>query len=481
MTGKSYAFPSITLQKSPGVLFNAGSLSNARFDQHKIKIKVTIYHNSEVHDVTPYIMQLKTHMGLGEASGRFTLLLTFQKRWDKLIHQQDYVEIQFSRYLPDPPVMMRALVSNVRRTRMMDDSGKLHRAITINGENYGKLWKNYQINYLVSQPGQTNPEGIDTDPAIGLMFPQLTENYGIGAENISGPVAPADLMKGVTDKMVNAQIRAMQQVNPQMPFLKLIPTVLPDYKINWLQIQQVQGTAFSLVQQFGNAPWCEWIIDDFTDGPIFFYRNTPFKNKDGQLSLAESLPDKDYFLHPEISDIDIIEEDIGRSDNEVYSYFFTYPSTFLIDQTAFKAYAIRAQNIDSIAAESNKEKITNPHVELDNLYRYGFQMLQLGSPAIQTDRFDAGLMLSLKMNKWLVDSFNWAPAMLNGTMRMKGNEHMRIGRYFSNTSTQEEYYIESVDHDIVIGQIDSNGNDNVYSFQTTVGVTRGRYYGPDGK
>ncbi|KIL42083.1 hypothetical protein SD70_02550 [Gordoniibacillus kamchatkensis] len=469
-----YTFPSVTLKKSPGILFNAGTLSNVRTDQYTIKLKVTIYHNGTAYDVTPYIMQLRTHMGLGEPAGRFSLLLSFQKRWDKFVQAQDYVEIQYARYLKVPPVMMRALVSNVRRTRIMDESGKLHRVITINGENYGKLWKQYDINYLVSLPGQTNLGGVDTDPAAGLMFPMLTENYGIGAQDIGGPVAPGDLMQGITDKMLNAQVRVMQQINPQMPLLKCIPTVLPEYQINWLQIQQVQGKAFSLVQQFGNAPWCEWIIDDFTDGAVFFYRNTPFKGEDGQYIFPESEPDKDYFLYPVISDIDIIEEDVGKSDGETYSYFFTYPSTYLIDQFAFKAQAIASEGIDSLAEEADPTTITNPHVVLDHLYRYGFQKLELGSPCIQTNDFDTGLALTLKLNRWLVKAFNWTPFMYNGTIRMKGNEHMRIGRYFLNTSTNEEYYIESVDHVITIGQTDSIGNDNVYNFQTTVGVTRGR-------
>lgn len=469
-----YSLTSITLSNSPGVLFNAGTLSNASFDRYTLKLKVTLYHNGVPYDLTPYIMQLKTHMSLSEPSGKFTMMLTFQKRWDEFIQPQDYVEIQFSRYLASPPIMMRGLVSNIRRTRIMSESGKLHRAITVNGENYGKLWRQYQINYQVNLPGQTNQNGIDTDPAVGLMFPQLTYNYGIGTPNDVSDIKPTDLMQGITDKMLNAQVRAMQKVNPQMPLLNLLPSVLFDYSLNYLQIQQVQGSIYSLIQQYGNAPWCEWFIDDFSDGPVFFYRNTPFKRRDGQLSFPESLPDQSYFIHPEISDIDIIEEDTGHSDREAYSYFFTYPTTYLVEQAAWKAKIIADQNIKSIEDEANTTNISNPHVDLDNLYRYGFQKIEIGSPAISArDDFNA-LNLSLKMNRWLVDSFVWAPMMLNGTIRMKGNEHMRIGRYFTNISTNEEYYIESVDHDIVIGQVDSDGGDNVFSFQTTLGVTRGR-------
>ncbi|UOF90761.1 hypothetical protein LSG31_00315 [Fodinisporobacter ferrooxydans] len=468
---QSYTLPSVTLAKAPGILFNAGSLSNARFDQYTIKMKVTLYHNGTAYDVTPYIMQLKTHMSLGEPSGRFTILTSFQKRWDLFAQPQDYVEIRFSRYLPDPPIIMRGLVGNVRRTRIMDSSGKLQRAITINGENYGKIWNKYQINYLVNQPGMQSG-GTDTDPAIGLMGAQLYENYGIGA-NGNGDIAPADLMQGITNVMLNKQIQAMQQVNPQMPLLKLISNILPDYFINGFQLQQAQGSVYSLVQQFGNSPWCEFFIDEAWDAPVFFFRNTPFTTSDGKLVWQESLPDTTYFLHPHIRDYDIIQEDVGHSDSEVYSYFFTYPANFYADQLAFKSIAIIREQITNINRESDSSNITNPYVDLDNLYRYGFQLLQIGSPLIPSESPDGGLQLSIKMNQWLAKSFGWAAQMLNGTLLLKGNEHMRIGRYFTNDSTNETYYIESVDHSITIGQAGSNGGDNVFSFQTSVGVIRG--------
>jgi len=472
-SSNAYTFPSMILSPSPGTLVNGGALGNYTFDQYTIKLKVTLYHNGEKYDLTPYIMQVKTHMALGEPSGQFTLLLTFQKRWDLFIQPQDYVEIRFSRYLPDPPIAMRGLVSNVRRTRVMDDSGKMHRAITVNGENYGKLWREYQIQYLVAQPGQTNTSGIDTDPAVGLFFPMLTENFGIGSTQNDVPVAPADLMQGITDKMLNAQVTAMQQVNPQMPLLTCIAKVLPDYLLNYLQIQQSQGTAYTLIQQYGNAPWCEWFIDEAARGPVFFYRNTPFKSQDGSYVFPESEPDANYFFHPHISDADLIEEDVGHTDAETYSYFFTYPSTSLIDQIAWKAYIIGREQLTQ-STEADSQNITDPHVETENLYRFGFQMLQIGSPAISTTESDQGQALSTKMNGWLVNAFKWAPQMLNGTLRIKGNEHMRIGRYMTNDSTKEEYYIESVDHEINIAQTGSMGNDNVYSFTTTVGITRGR-------
>jgi hypothetical protein len=457
-----------------GTLRNSGSLTNRHWEEHTIKIKVTLYHNGTAYDMTPYIVQIKTSMALGQASGRFTILTSFQKRWDLLVQAQDYIEIRFSRYLPKPPVIMRGFVSNVRRTRIVDESGKLHRGITINGYNFGKIWDSYNIQYLVQEPGQLLA-GSDVNPSVNpLMEPMLMEDYGIGNGSGDSTISNADLMQAIIDKMLNPQIKVLQTLNPKIPLLKSNIKVLPDYQITNLMIQQYLGSVYSFLEQFGNKPFCEWFIDDFEDAPVVIYRNAPFKTVNGEIVMQESLPDMTYYQHVYISDVDIIQEDVGFTDQETYSYFFTYPAQQVNLQTDPKAAILGSQPNLTIEQESDTNNITNPHVDLDNLYRFGFKDLQVASNSISVADDQAFIATALKMNRFLVRAFNWTHLMLNGTFRIKGNEHMRIGRYFTNTSTNEEYYIESVDHEITLTQMDSLGNDGVYRFETTVGVTRGR-------
>jgi hypothetical protein len=129
--------------------------------------------------------------------------------------------------------------------------------------------------------------------------------------------------------------------------------------------------------------------------------------------------------------------------------------------------------------ESDTSIISNPHVDLENMYRFGFKSLMIPSnaiPVIPDSDIPVDLMLQAQtMNEWLVRSFVWSHKMLNGTMRVKGNEHLRIGRYVTQKSTSEEYYIESVDHEITIAQPGSLGNDSSYRFDSTIGLTRGRH------
>lgn len=471
------------ISKVSGELSNSQPLNNVSFDRHKIKFSVFLYHNGDKYDMSPHILQVKTHMAMGEASGRFTLLLNFKKRWDKLIHAMDYVEISFSRYLAEAPIMMRGFVGNIRRTRLIDGSGKLHRAFTVNGENFGKIWSNYYIEYLVQQIGQ-QLQGLDVNATMfnpQLLANMLTENYGIlSSDAYGGSIGTGDLIQGFLDKMLNPYLDVLKQTNPMIP--NLIPqiNVLHDYQIvNGSLIQQVQEqSVFQVLGQFGNRPWCEYYIDDFSNGPVLFFRNTPFKDEKGDLIFPESNPTSEYYSHPEINDTHVIEEDVGKSDNEVYSYFFTYPAVSPFAQVDARA-AILGNTDLTIEQESDTSNISNPHVELENLYRYGFKSLTIPSNSIPLEASDTDLSMSTlivaqKMNRWLTKAFRWSADMKNGTMKVKGNEHLRIGRYFTQTSTQEEYYIESVDHEITISQIGSTGNDSSYRFETTIGVTRGR-------
>lgn len=470
-----------TLPKVPGVLTNSGSLGNVRFDKHRIKLKVNLYHNGEKYDLTPYLLQVKTSTSLSSPSGKFTLLLSFQKRWDKLIFAMDYVEISFSRYLDDPPIIMRAFVSNVRRTRMTDSTGKVHRAITVNGENFGKIWSNYYIEYLVQEIGQSL---VGSDIALGLANPlfmayMLSENYGIAkAIPNAGSIPNKDLIQGLIDNMLNPYIEVLQQVSSQIPKLKSWINVLDDFQIvNGPLIQSVHDqSVYDVMNQFGNRPWCEYFIDDFADGPVLIYRNAPFKSYDGDVIWKESDPTSKYYAHLRIDDTMIIEEDVGTSDSEVYSYFFTYPAIAMYAQTDPRAMILGTQAITA-EQESDITNIYNPHVDLPNLYRFGFKGLMIASNSIPLESAEMSqtqIQLAQKMNTWLVNAFRWTHKMKNGTIRMKGNEHMKIGRYVTQSSTKEQYYVESVDHEISLSQVGSMGGDNVYSFMTTVGLTRGR-------
>lgn len=454
--------------------------------QYRPQLKVYAWHGNTRYDLTPYVMQATTHRALGEPMGNFALLLTFKKRWDVTLTPMDYVEIYMGRFSKTPIIQMRGFISNVRRTRVMDQTGKWRRTITINGNDYGKLLKQYQIYYMANIPGQVL-QGTDTDPAQGLLAPLLTENMGIFTDSITGLVPLQKFISEVIKVTLKPWIDSLRKTCNAIPQLIVSTNVKSDYALNWMSLQSLQGALDGVIDQYANAPWCEWFFIDAPDGPKLIHRDTPFKDRKGKYIYASSALNEKYWTTNWIDDSSIKEEDIGKSDAEVYDYFFTYPSLFPDGDIAYKYALIEAGELGdssnpSFAKESDINYPTNPKVLRDFIYKYGLKILEVGSPALPiidavgTSISDPlSMKLSIVMNMWLVKAFEWAADMHNGTLKVMGNENLVIGKYLYSRGVQEEYYVESVDQVFAAGQPNSQGNDGVFSFESTLGVTRGRY------
>lgn len=609
------------------------------------KLSVKAWHGTTEYDLTPYILQAVTHRQMGEVQGQWSVLVQYRedKRWDKLLSSMDYVEIAMSRYSATPQIRMRGFISNVRRTKTIDPSGNLRRTITINGNDFGKLFAKYQIYYAADVPGQTT-QSSDVDPAQMLLDPLLYENLGVGGDGSNAVYPLSHLIPDLVSAAIKPWIDALRQKTPNIPYLVVPePNILPDFQLSYLTLQSMQGGLDSAINQFANQPWCEWFIYETNTGPQVMNRNAPFKDSSGNYIWTESALSGDW-ANVEISAEDIIEYDVGTSDNETYDYFFTYPALFPGGDIVYKFTVIGSGGpnggpefgngtaAQKQAVESNLTTPTNPKILHDSIYKYGLQIMEIASPAIScmatsivtegggspsssasrdsivstaeqylgvhyvpggtspsgfdcsgfvqyvfaqngiklprvasdqskvgtplsymrntdpqpgdlcffqmsanggidhvgiwvsstefisatvhsgiaygsltdpsldgpywsqfyqfstdvlngsvsnqttsTSGVDPALVqLSIKMNMWLVQAFGWAPQMINGTLRIKGNENITIGRYLTNTADNEEYYVESVDDVFTISQIGSTGNDNLFSYIQTVGVTRGR-------
>lgn len=445
------------------------------------KLSVVAWHGTTAHDLTPYVLQVNTHKSLAEPMGQWSVLLTMEKEWHKILSNMDYVEIKMSR-IGDPKIIMRGFISNRRRTKVIDRSGKIRKTITINGNDYGKLIQQYEVYYVANIPGQLTPSS-DVFQGPQLQDTLAEANLGI-LPNMSDSLTPLKLLiPSIVGSTITPWIKAMQSTTPIIPLLRPLVQVLDDYQLSWITLQSMTGSIGTVIDQYANLPWCEWFVFDAQDGPIIIHRNTPFKDKDGKYIFAESELGSEWWPSVTIIDEDIIEDDVGSSDAEAYNYFFTYPSLFPEGDLQYKAFITSGDDMfgpgtveEKTANMGNETFPSNPKFSKESVYRYGLQIMSHASPAIPILGVDSlSVQLSVKMNMWLFKAFSWAPDMLNGTLRLKGNPDITIGRYLFNSDSKEEGYIESVDHVFGVSQLDSKGNDGTFYYETTVGVSRGRY------
>lgn len=447
--------------------------------QYAPKLRVTAWRGTTKYDLTPYIMQARTSKDIGQPMGQWALLLTYQVHWHKLLSPMDYVEIAMSRYHDTPQVIMRGFVTNLRITKTMSENGQFRRTITINGNDYGKLFEDYQIYYAANQPGQTGT-GSDQDPAQYLLAPMLQSNFGMFNEPSNDLVPLNELVPQFVQYTIQPWIKALQKNTPDIPNISAPkPNVLSDYQLNWLSLQSMRGSVANIINEYANVPWCEWFVYDTPTEPKVIHRNTPFKSATGAYIFQDSEL-RTAFSTITVTDEETLQFDIGRTDSEVADYFFTYPTMFTGGDLAYK-YAVIGQTKEfagnGLGAEANLYSPTNPKVLESQVYRYGMRIMETATPAIPvvTDKNDPqGAKLSIKLNMWNVFAFGWAEDMYNGTIQIRGNENITIGRYVFLKDEGIEGYVQSVDQVFTVSQPSSRGNDNTFSFQTTLGITRGR-------
>ncbi|MHB1418302.1 MAG: hypothetical protein ACYCX4_01755 [Bacillota bacterium] len=420
-----------------------------------VDLKITV--QNEAKDLTPDFVKFTTHKGLGEPTGTWSIILKSRKdnqgkTWFDKIRPQDMVVIRFARLAKNkakPPVIMRGFVDNVRETYAIDDQGKPHRAILINGRDYGKLLLVIKVYYL-----------YELDPVASLLNDnRLEANFGIP----SGELKPNQFIELVNEKIILPEITKMQKFNKYLMPLEIAASVADYYRVNTFQVQAFAGSVWNLMDYYSNIPWCELFVTEGETAPLLIFRPTPFKNRSGQYTQSGGT-----ITEVPISKRDIETMDLGYSDNEAYSYFFTYATQALISKIAFKAESVQLQSIEE---GRNTSTPSNPTILEESLNKYGFRPLELESPFIpilQGNKENEIMPkdvrdMSLRMNKWLVDVFGHNQDLRNGTITIKGYEEARIGRCLT-IDDKEEYYIESVDHEVTAFE----------TAKSTLGVTRGR-------
>jgi len=383
-------------------------------------------------DVTDQdLFSLTTRRGVGEPTGKWDLLLTGRKIAGEsfLTHIQpmDYVEISLAR-IPSRgglPIVMRGFVDNVSEST---SSGE--RRVSVNGRDFGKLLLKFQVYYL-----------DEIDPTLSLIQQAgLEARFQIPA----GILTPSDFVRLVNQQIITPNLRALRGGQQWIPALNLDVSVPDRFAVNGMAVQPFTGSVWNLVTQFASKPWIEAFITDRENGPTLVYRFAPLRSYAGG-ALASYAPSVD--ITP-ITPADIESMSVGRSDNEVYSYFFTYPQYNLLDRTDFKAEGI--------------DLARNPYLDAEKVARYGFLPLEISTPLIPSlaadpadvaaTASDSTLELAAELNDWLRASNQQNHLFLNGSIAVKGGGGIQPGTYLQIADLDRLFYIAGVTHTFSIAE-----------------------------
>jgi len=370
------------------------------------------------------LFSLTTRRSIGAATGMWEIQLTGRKiageSFLTSLQPMDYVEISFARSPSQSgglPIVMRGFVDNVSE---QTSSGS--RRVSVNGRDYGKLLLKFQIYYL-----------DEINPTLSLIQQAgLEQRFEIPA----GILTPTEFVRLVNQKIVGPNLSALRGNRAWIPDMQAAVSVPDRFAVNGMAVQPFTGSVWNLLTQFASKPWIECFMTDTPSGPCLVYRFAPLRSY-GATDLSSYAPSVDV---TSITAADVVSMSTGISDNEVYSYYFTYPQYNLLDRTDFKAAGI--------------DLARNPYLDAEKLARYGFLPLELSTPLIPSLVPDSAgvaatkndLELAAELNSWLIASNQSNHQFLNGSLTIKGGGGIQPGSYVQITDLDRFFYVAGASH-----------------------------------
>lgn len=428
-------------------------------------------------DLTPYFGDagaVQTSKSVREPAGGFTL--TFADKINPeasdtvygLVEPMDVIEIRFAgdaykqpqgagtgnfaradrgQAPLNLPIIMRGLVTDVRRVEAMSGGGQPQRSVVITGQDYGKIWQILQI---------VNSPFVDPKANLITSFPFFAR-FGL---NINTQYAES-FVKDVFDKVVNPYIAKMatKTGGASSPLLAINTAGIQvrDGVVSPFGIGGWQGgTIYSLLAQHCDiGPWNELYIEDREDGPYVVYRPNPFMTADGKSYIMDVVVEPDFVA---ITRDDIVSMAVSRSDANVANYFW-------VDSPRF---ALNADNtLRLMSYQAKPDEVYQTGYGNNDPEFYGFRRLQEvtqqggrteahngnGLPAGNDQTIYTNAAVDwLNLRRRQLREINKDNVVLeSGVMRLKGNEGVKAGTYLrlNHGNMQSDYYVVSVQHDYI--------------------------------
>lgn len=355
-------------------------------------------------------------------------------------NQQEYNGIPF-------PLVMRCVVSEVRRDEAIGSDGKPKRTVAITGQDWGKFLQINQIKYI-----KGNPDGKDW-----LSAAVMAVRFGIERSIMTA----GEVITTLIDKVANPFIRRYDDTDI-VPFLVDTSGADANDKVMPQGFQAFPGgTLWEYFQVFGDlGPFYELFIDDTENGPKIIYRKPLFFDLDGQI-YAGSM-DSTVNVPPD----HIIRLSVSRTDADVANWFWIdHARVNLVSDQALKLMAMGDNPYGSNKPYANNDSKLYGTRTLEVKSQHGPTITQAAPKeqvlAESASFIDYNTAKIEKLRKANQDNV----LLESGTMMVKGNEKIKVGSYIYvvRGNFHARYYVKSVTHTF----------NPFRSFTTTVQFIRG--------
>lgn len=409
--------------------------------------------------------------GIRDPAGAFSITLSdrpHKHTLDTLVALIEPMDVIEFRMAHDPseyaksnngklPIVMRGLVSDVRRSMTMGADGRPSRTVTVTGQDWGKLLQILRIIYLnnvalgdnilttykffekysAGQPKQKPVADFIADVLKGFLNPYLADLAG---QNSGGNTI------GTTVGAMTAEVTAKGLVDA--PGVSSWPG----------------GSLHQMLSFFGDVgPFNELYTEDREDDVCLVLRPNPFELPDGTM-IQSGVKRRPYSVVAKwqpgdvpdltISDAEIVAENLGRSDAGVANVFWV----------TSKAFALNNDGTMRLSAQDGQSE---NYLLLDYLNSkasvFGIRKMEvesnLGDPrllggdgqkeaAVSTDQITYRDWIG-ERRATLAKQNQDNAVFEQGSFRLRGNERLRAGMYLTITrgDFQPRYYVTRVEHE----------------------------------
>ncbi len=432
-------------------------------------------------DEYPCLIAASTNKAMGVPSGTFSLRLKPSQVTSKLFDQlidDDWVDIVVYKH-DQPWHVMRGLLDDIRRSRVVGGSGATITTYDIIGRDFAKIWEITPIwfspwandlvtNSVANKVMKVNPitlghPGKAVQAYLEAFLEEITSRKGPNWEPPAG-------MPGVDNTSFINNITFQTET----PYFKNIPK----RRLHNPNFLNPRGTLWGLAQQYSDPAFTEFYADLLPEGGNPFANTIsagdPISPKDSYMTVVlrdKPFPVTDVILTMGIDYSDnwkdlpiiivpreqIIAENIGRGGFERFNAFFAASTLHQEKMGAEAAYVLA------------------PLIDINEIKRHGVRRMDVQCATTPEPGELDDAYLADYQRRMMKDWYLLNPYFYNGTFSLgigrpdaKIGCRMRVPPGNNLNGVEENYYIEQVSHDWSFGS----------AVKTSIGVTRG-WHGTD--
>jgi hypothetical protein len=454
-------------------------------------------------DITEWVISVNVSRSIEQPTGKWTLTLRPIIGDDNLmlrlpVDLNDLVEIRIDRaHEGEVKVVMRGLLDaedmSEKPSGGMD--GSPNRSYLLSGSDLGKVLERRQVFYPPDSSDRSRDEQMNTLFLLKNDIIRYADTLPGGTQagqqegDIVVPLSSwvkyfVSVVYSTELAQKFSQSRGSQFANFSFSINDDLPQVadgVERFNVSTFTVNNITGSYWQFIKYYCIQPFIETFFEDNNDSTVFNVRWTPLRMREAQgqgynyFFPSQRSNNQPWRRQPikkiTLRTFDILEKQIRRQDTDRCTYFFVSLNAFGDGSS---------QNIQFDEGDGGNSVGDNPYWDRNGIDQFGIRPMVIEIPWMNTvwqnasyaesydpdsgagnraaaeaaatkDIHPEGYTLDIKhilndLNAWLVTTMTYIDQLYTGVLVIVGNSNVTVGCEIFVEDSQEQYYVESVEH-----------------------------------